>query len=454
MDEQATFLKSAANKLQFIIKRGQNLMGKIPAMVREAQADRHDQSWIEFNQIDERVLKRRYGPTLAADMIGVSHKAIYAAEEKGELPAPDYRQDTKNKQRSGYTINQINVMREYFGRSPRKPDDALASIIGFLNLKGGCTKTSNCHLFSQYLAIRGYRVLIVDTDPQGSLSFFYGKLADQNIHYEDTIAPFLLEDDTALVEVGHEPGASETLHYAIQKTYWDNIDIIPSCLQNLTIDMQLPELMAQSDLSPAEKTMRLREGLLSVADNYDFIVIDGTPSLNLSTLNVISACDMVYVPVPCSMPDYASTLQFTNLLDEALESYEEQNAFPNFPDLRFFVTKYTGSSASEFMNKVIRKTFEVEKGDVMKYMAHASEEMTKATNSTYSIYEINPSESDNRKKLKATVEMFDELYGEIHDACIEYCFGDSSRDPFVQKMDQIIENHMNVQAEAKEKAKA
>ena len=106
-------------------------------------------------------------------MTGISHTRLYAAEKDGRLPEPDYRKDTKNKVRSGYTINQINHIRSVFKKSQSKPEGSNAAIIGVCNLKGGSRKTTTCHLFSQYLALKGYKVLVLDTDPQGSLSFFF-----------------------------------------------------------------------------------------------------------------------------------------------------------------------------------------------------------------------------------------------------------------------------------------
>ncbi|MBQ4814046.1 AAA family ATPase [Pseudoalteromonas luteoviolacea] len=422
-------------------------MTEIPELVRKSQKDRHDNDWFEAAQVDERVQKRRYGTTQAAELAGISHSLLYAAEQDGRLPEPEYRNDTAKKVRAGYTINHINHMRKVFGTGPKKPDSASAAVIGILNLKGGSQKTTTCQLFAQYLAIRGYRVLLLDTDPQGSLSFFFGKRPDDNVHYENIIAPFFLEDDEALVEAGHPPGSSRSLHYAIQKTYWDNIDIIPSCLQNLNIDLMMPRVMDEAEVPFVDRIMKLRNGLLEVGSDYDFIIVDGTPSLNLSTLNVVSACDMCFVPTPAAMLDFASTLQFAGLVAETIETYNESGVCPNIPDIRFFITKYSKSSYAQFMGQIIRRVFSVERGDVLSNEAHASDEIGKANNSTYSIYEQNPSESDNRKRLKVTVEMFDKLFSEMHDAVWETCYADFDREPYVDKIEQIMANAEPAKAE-------
>ena len=356
--------------------------------------------------------------------------------------------------RAGYTINQINFMQEVFGTAPRKPEGADAAIVGVLNLKGGSQKTTTCHLLSQYLAIKGYRILLLDTDPQGSLSFYYGKRADIEVFYENTMAPFLLEDDQALVEEGHPEGSSRSLHYAIQKTYWNNIDIIPACLQNLNIDLVMPKMMDKSNVPMVDRVMKLRNGLLEVGKDYDFIIVDGTPSLNLSTLNVVSACDVCFVPTPAAMTDFASTLQFSSLVAETIDSYESAEAYPNIPDLRFFITKYSKSSYATFMGDIIRRVFTVDEGDVLKNEAHNSNEFGKATNSITSIYEVIPKEADNPKGLKKTIESFNRLFEEMHEVIWEICFSDEedeNRTAYMDKVDEIIANSEQVKKELAKK---
>lgn len=454
-DPQKNYLLASLKKISTVVKRGETIMKEIPGLVSKTQKTKHDPEWMEVAQVDERIQKRRYGTTQAAELAGISHSLLYAAEQDGRLPEPEYRLDTAKKVRSGYTMNHINHIRQVFNTAPRKPEDASTAVVGILNLKGGSQKTTTCHLFSQYLAMKGYRVLLLDTDPQASLSFFFGKRPDDNVHYENTIAPFFLEDDEALVEAGHPEGASRSLHYAIQKTYWDNIDIIPSCLQNLNIDLMMPKVMDNANVPFIDRIMKLRRGLVEVGKDYDFIVIDGTPSLNISTLNVVSACDMVFVPTPAAMLDFASTLQFAGLVAETFETYNESGIYPNVPDMRFFITKYSGSSYAQFMGQIIRRVFTVERGDVLSNEAHASDEIGKATNSTYSIYEQNPAESDNRKRLKSTCENFDKLFEEMHDAVWETSYEEALRTSHLVKIDQIMANADSVKAELEEaKARA
>ncbi len=416
-------------RLNKVLNRGHTMMTRIPELAAKVQREKHHVDWIDQAEVDSRIQKRRYSLAQACEMVGVDSKTLVQAERDALLPAPDYRQDTPNKMRAGYTINQINHIREHFGTAPRKPESMPCPVVGFMNFKGGSTKTTSCHLYSQYLAIRGYRVLVVDTDPQASLSFFFGKMPDYTVHYEHTIAPFLLEDEDSLELFGLPSGSSQTLDYAVQKTYWSNIDIIPSCSKLLSIDLLSKSFIGLTDAPHASLFTKLRDGLMGLSDNYDYILLDGTPSLNLNTLNSILACDLVFVPTPPSMPDFSSTLYFVKLFFDALDMLSKDSQGHNVPVLRFFIAKKQRGETDEFMCSVIKSVFSVSEGDVLENASPASREIGKTTSYTYTIYEENPSESSNRTGLKRACGDFNLLFDEMHDVVSQFCFSDISHRP-------------------------
>ena len=275
-------------------------------------------------------------------------------EPSPRIAPPEYREESKKKIRKGYTINQINHIRKILDKAPNPISPP--PIIGILNLKGGSQKTTTCHLFSQHLAIQGYKVLVVDTDPQGSLSALFGKMPGTDIYFENTIGPFILEQDELLTELGYPEGTSSTLHYAIQKTYWDNIDIIPCCLENLGIDLELPLIMNADDGDKTRYITKLSKGLTELKTNYDYIIIDGTPSLNLSTINVVCACDVIFVPTPAEMMDFMSTLQFCTVLSETLEKLIESKIDISMPEIKFFINSHRDQTGMNLMRKIIKAT--------------------------------------------------------------------------------------------------
>lgn len=402
-------------------QRGEDNITNIQRLINSKNIEELNPGELEVLQMTNRRLTRRFRGQEAAKMVGVTTSAIYQAEKDGRLPEPDLRSDKGNRKiRSGYVIGQINEMRNLFGKLPWRRAGQKPVAVGVLNLKGGSWKTTLSWLLSHYLAEKGYRVLVVDTDPQGSLTFLNGYRPDIEVQYWDTVAPYILKDVAGAVAEGYDPAMLNTLDYAIRKTYWPNIDIIPGCMELLRIDLELPIVTRRLDIEHAKKypgTQRqpdhieyLREGIATVADRYDVIVMDGTPSLNLSTMNVVSACDVTIVPTPAQMSDYASTLQFTSLILQTMDAYMGLDYHPPMPEVYYCITKFSESPYSEWMGKIIRKTF---KDRVLDQEAHNTDEIGKAGTQIRSIYEINPNESNNAQGLKKAKDRFDRLFDEV-----------------------------------------
>lgn len=412
MNGLAQYLAKVVKKLQQFLNRGEKTLEELPLHLKGLDPESLEAIALKKMVGETAELNRRYTLKDTCAMVGVSHTLIYTCEEDGRLPPPDIRVNSKNNSRAGYTINQINRIREVVGTCPTRKK--VPQIISMPNLKGGAGKTTVLNNLAHYLAILGHKVLILDSDPQGSMSFNFGKRPDIDVFYEHTFGPYMLMDDNALVEAGHPIGSAKNLHYAIQKTYWDNIDIIPACLENLNIDLRFGEEPLKS-ISAEQKYSHLRDGLLEVgAGVYDFILIDGTPSLNVTTLNILCACDAVFVPTPAAMLDYASTIKFINMMEQSLSSFIDAGVIVNFPDVRFFVTGYKPNSKYvRLMGNTIRQAFEVERGDVLKTAIEHSEEVHKASTRMLSIFEINPSEADNRARLKTTITNYTSLFVEI-----------------------------------------
>jgi len=78
---------------------------------------------------------------------------------------------------------------------------------------------------------------------------------------------------------------------AILHTEYKNVDLIPSSMELAAAEIELVELQ--------DRTMQLRQALVSVKDEYDYIMIDCPPSMGLTTLNAFSACDSVIIPIQC-----------------------------------------------------------------------------------------------------------------------------------------------------------
>ena len=111
---------------------------------------------------EARKITRRWRIGEAADLVGVSSQAIRDAEKAGRLPHPDLETRGRVEQRVGYTIEQINHMRDVFGTRLRRSEDAFPPVIGVAAHKGGVYKTSVSVHLAQDLALKGLRVLLVE----------------------------------------------------------------------------------------------------------------------------------------------------------------------------------------------------------------------------------------------------------------------------------------------------
>ncbi|HEX5498691.1 MAG TPA: AAA family ATPase, partial [Thermomicrobiales bacterium] len=149
-----------------------------------------------------------------------------------------------------------------------------APVVAFANQKGGVGKTTSAVNAAVSLARRGFRILLVDIDPQGNATSSLG--VDKSGLAGSTYD--VLVDD-APVESAVVAGARP------------NLDLLPSTPILAGAEIELVER--------PEREFRLRRALAAVADRYDLIVIDCPPSLGLLTVNALSAARSVVVPIQC-----------------------------------------------------------------------------------------------------------------------------------------------------------
>ncbi|WP_371155987.1 ParA family protein [Jannaschia sp. 2305UL9-9] len=145
-------------------------------------------------------------------------------------------------------------------------------IISIANQKGGVGKTTTAINLGAALAVRGQRVLIIDLDPQGNASTGLGISRDER---RKTVYDLLLGQDSA--------------SSLARPTDVENLSIIPA---NMDLSSADSELMAT-----ARRVVHLRNALHHRESDFDFILIDCPPSLNLLTINAFVASDTVIVPL-------------------------------------------------------------------------------------------------------------------------------------------------------------
>ncbi len=150
----------------------------------------------------------------------------------------------------------------------------MGKIIAIANQKGGVGKTTTAVNIAASIGYYGYRILLVDADPQGNATSGFG------------IQKRTVDRSTYEVLLG-QCSARE----AILTTPYKGVDLIPSSMALAAAELELADMR--------DRVMRLKEELVRVKGEYDFILIDCPPSLGMVTLNALSASDSLIIPIQC-----------------------------------------------------------------------------------------------------------------------------------------------------------
>ncbi len=206
--------------------------------------------------------------------------------------------------------------------------------VSVINYKGGVGKTTIVANLAAELGYRGLEVLLIDLDPQASLTFSFHTVDfwQQNYATNGTIknwydAYIAQDQNLALNSLITRPAR-------INQHLRGSVDIICSHLALINIDLELATRLGGASLRQVQSNFlrvhsRLLEGLQSspVKDKYDFIIIDCPPNFNIVTKTAIVASDRILVP---AIPDYLSTLGIEELLRHIAELVRDFNEFANY----------------------------------------------------------------------------------------------------------------------------
>lgn len=277
---------------------------------------------------NEKELKRLWPLTKAADLIERERTTIKRLEESliKEKKLDPIIKSADRKRNPGYSLSQINQLRAHFKTFPHRSHEEEPVVLAIQSFKGGVGKSVTSVTVAQYLSMQGYRVLLVDMDSQASATATFGYIPDYDIDYEDTIIPYFESEQP-------------TLHYAIRKTYWEGLDLIPSNLQVYKLEAGISGYVASTDdkSDKLDAFYTLKHAIDTVKDRYDIVIIDSPPALGMISINILCAADSIVVPAPPKLYDFFSTVQYFRMMKEALEKIAVDK---KFAFIKLLVTQY------------------------------------------------------------------------------------------------------------------
>lgn len=185
----------------------------------------------------------------------------------------------------------------------------MKKVISVINQKGGVGKTTTSINFACGLSREGYKVLLIDLDPQAHSTLGVG--IDHG-SYQKAVHDVLLN--------------REKIENVILKTQIENLEVVPSHIRLDKAEQQLtPEMFKESRLQKAIKNLA-----------YDFVVIDCRPTLGTLTVNALYASD--FILVPCEVARY-SLDGFADLMD-TIDTVKNDDEFNKKERIRILLTKY------------------------------------------------------------------------------------------------------------------
>ena len=290
--------------------------------------------------------RRKTPPTFNATQLAalceVDRSQIVYRLGKADLPQGAIN---KSGNRREFTLDETRTwVREY--RTKRlRPEGAEAVCISVANFKGGVGKTTTAMSLAQGLSLKGHRVLLIDCDPQGSLTTLFGIMPDTEVNEAQTILPVCL-------------GQQSSIRPSIQTTYWSGLDLVCAAPLLFAAEFGLPARQMREEGFEFWNVLNI--ALDDVRGQYDVIILDTPPALSYVTINALMASDGILMPLPPNALDAASAAQFWRLFSDLTgDLVMHRGVTKDFDFVRVLLTRVDSQdSTAAVVKEWIGKTYE------------------------------------------------------------------------------------------------
>ncbi len=211
----------------------------------------------------------------------------------------------------------------------------MTKVIAVTNQKGGVGKTTTAINLSASLAANDFKVLLIDSDPQGNATSGLGvdKQPDRPTIYDAILG------DTSLEALA-------------LKTDFEGLDVIPADKNLVAANLEL--------VSQPNRELRLREKIKQIRCKYNYILIDCPPALDLLTLNDLLAADSVLIPIQCEFFALEGISELFNTIDRIRDSFHHklkvEGILLTMFDDRTTLTKQVAQDLREFFKGEVFRT--------------------------------------------------------------------------------------------------
>ena len=333
---------------------------------------------------------RPFSAPEVAELLGVSGQFMRKMHGEGTLPEPAINRGG----RRYYSAQEMWDARQILEHTSRKPgkyvprrtDGERLQVWQLMNFKGGSSKSTTTIHLAHYFALRGYRVLAVDLDPQGSLTSMCGISPEIEFDGLTVYDAIRYDDPVGMAEV-------------VVPTYFPGLSVAPARL--LLSEFETESAVHSNPEQPF--FTRIRNALAQVEDDFDIVLMDSPPQLGFLTIAGMAAASSLVVPLTPSMLDVSSTAQFLELAGAYMEVIEDAGAALQYDHFKFLITRDEPTDVpSQQLTAFMRALFQ---GRVMSATALKSTAISDATMLKQSIYEVVRSEMTRSTYDRARASM-------------------------------------------------